>query len=150
MAEVAVSAPAYLHAAYRDEPDTSFDVAAFAQPASNGAAHTEANDAPEPAKSAPARRPNVRYAQLNSVGIAVECEMDARKPWLAPQTLILFRDDAKPSAEEKAKLSDAGFSFQAEARGWGMPKTAVSVVLAKRLANDLAKGRGDEGVGLYI
>ena len=137
----------YFHMTPREAPaDTSFDVASFDTPANSPAPEPAA---PEPS-AAPKRRPNARYAQIDSVGIAVEVEVEPRKPWLQPQTLILFRDDAKPNAEEKAKLSDAGFTYQAGAQGWGMPKSAASLVLAKRLASDLAKGRGDEGVSLYV
>ena len=126
-------------------PDTSFDTAAF-EDAAEAKTEPEANapEAPKPRGGA------FGVARLNDAGMSVELEMEPRRAWMRTRVLVRFDDDARPSEGEKAVLTRAGFQFDSNVKAWVMPKTAVSVLLAKRAVNEIAGMRGVEGPGLYL
>ena len=128
-----------------EEPTAPGDAA---EPDATGTAPAEQHPAAGPV-------PHMVWARIEGgrdrpVGIKVETEA-GRRPGIAhPRTLIRFRDDLLPTPDEKQRLKDARFKFCPDVGAWGQQKSAASLELAKRLATELARGRGDDGVGLYV
>jgi hypothetical protein len=75
-------------------------------------------------------------------GIRIDKETERKHgvPYL--RVLISFRDDNKPSAEERALLKDEGFRF--DDGSWGKELTGANVLLAKQVVNRIYQMRGED------
>ncbi len=109
---------------------------------------TTAMDAKQPGDPADEHPPQHRPARThfgvytdNKQGIRIDKELDSQPGQNSTRVLISFRDDARPSPDERQLLKDEGFRW--DGRAWGKPLNAQSVELAKRTVNQILKGRGD-------